>query len=246
MGYAGVFNFGGLRIGGLSGIYKSNDFYKGHFEIAPYNQSSAHSVYHVRNLEVFRLSQLKQPLDIMFTHDWPTGIYNHGNCDELLKFKPYFAEEMRTNTLGSPVNEQLLKILKPKYWFSAHLHVKFACNYKHSVNDPSSTQITKFLALDKCLPRRRFLQVIEIEPSRVKTNQIRLDPEWLCVLKKTDHLLSVETYNQAPISQKENIVISDEDLENVCEDFEGMLEVPDNFAHTAPAFNTDQSKTILE
>ena len=29
MGYANVINFGGVRIGGLSGIYSSQDFYKG-------------------------------------------------------------------------------------------------------------------------------------------------------------------------------------------------------------------------
>jgi lariat debranching enzyme len=146
MGYANVINFAGIRIAGLSGIYKSNDFYKGHYEIPPYNQSNLHSVYHVRNLEIFRLSQIKQPLDIMITHDWPLGVYNHGDCSELLRFKPFLADEIRTNTLGSPENERLLKTLKPKYWFSAHLHVKFACVYKH---DSTEGATTKFLSLDK-------------------------------------------------------------------------------------------------
>lgn len=131
MGFANVLNFGGIRIGGLSGIYKPNDYYKGHFELPPYSPSTAHSVYHVRNLEVFRLSQFVKPIDIMITHDWPSGIYNHGNCEQLLRFKPYFAHEIQQNSLGSPENERLLKVLRPKYWFSAHLHVKFAAVYKH-------------------------------------------------------------------------------------------------------------------
>ena len=31
LGYAGVVKFGGLRIAGLSGIYKHHDFHKGQF-----------------------------------------------------------------------------------------------------------------------------------------------------------------------------------------------------------------------
>ena len=107
MGYANVLNFGGLRIAGLSGIYKSNDYYKGHWEVPPYNDHSVHSVYHVRNLEVFRLSQIKQPVDIMITHDWPVGVYNHANCDELLRFKPFLENEIRTNTLGKYLSSYL-------------------------------------------------------------------------------------------------------------------------------------------
>lgn len=134
MGYANVVNFAGLRIAGLSGIYKPADYYKGHFELPPYNPSTAHSVYHVRNLEIYRLSQLKPPIDIMVTHDWPTGVYHHGNINELIRIKPYFADEIQANTLGSVENERLLKLLKPKYWFSAHLHVKFSALYKHEYN----------------------------------------------------------------------------------------------------------------
>lgn len=59
LGYAGVVRFGGLRIGGLSGIYKGPDYLKGHFEKPPYSGDSVRSVYHVRNLEVFRLKQVR-------------------------------------------------------------------------------------------------------------------------------------------------------------------------------------------
>jgi lariat debranching enzyme len=58
LGYAGVVKFKGVRIGGMSGIYKGHDYLKGHFEAPPYSEDTKRSVYHVRNLEVFRLKQV--------------------------------------------------------------------------------------------------------------------------------------------------------------------------------------------
>lgn len=58
LGYAGVVNYGGLRIAGISGIYKPYDYDKGHFEKPPYSDKTKRSVYHVRNTEVFRLKQV--------------------------------------------------------------------------------------------------------------------------------------------------------------------------------------------
>lgn len=57
--------------------------------------------------------------------------------------------------MGSKAAALLLDKLKPSYWFSAHLHCKFAAVVEHDVGGP----VTKFLALDKCLPNREFLQV---------------------------------------------------------------------------------------
>ncbi|CAF0793506.1 unnamed protein product [Brachionus calyciflorus] len=246
MGYANVINFNGIRIAGLSGIFKSNDFFKGHYEFPPFNRGSLHSIYHVRNLETFRLSQIKNPIDIMITHDWPSGIYHHGNIDELLRFKPYFASEIESNTLGSPENEKLLKLLKPKYWFSAHLHVKFSCIFKHEkISESVESKTTKFLSLDKCLPRRKFLQVIDIgNETDPEKKCLSLDPEWLCILKKTDHLLSVESYNKAPIDKSENLTITDKDLDEIKEDFQDCFEIPPNFKQTAPPHRENSNEQV--
>lgn len=240
MGYANVINFAGIRICGLSGIYKSQDFTKGHFEVPPYNPGAKHSIYHVRNLETFRLSQVKKPIDIMITHDWPVGVYHHGNKEQLIRYKPFFADEIDSNTLGSPENEKLLKLLKPAYWFSAHLHCKFACVYRHSEHDPSSDKTTKFLSLDKCLPNKRFLQVIDVQGDDNLDKVLNLDPEWLCILKKTDNLLSIESYSQAPISLKENFTVSEQELNDIREDFGDCFEIPANFKPTAPAYKTPE------
>jgi lariat debranching enzyme len=229
MGYANVINFAGLRIAGLSGIFNSKDFYKGHHELPPYDSNSLRSVYHVKNLETFRLSQIKQPLDIMVTHDWPANVYKCGDVAYLLRLKPFLADEIGTNPLGSLENERLLKLLQPTYWFSAHFHVKYAGVYKHTNTD----RTTKFLALDKCLPGRQFLQVIDIE-AKQDNKLLSLDPEWMCILKKTDHLLSVGQYLQAPIADKESCTITQNDLDELKEDFQNCFEIPLNFKQTAP------------
>lgn len=80
-----------------------------------------------------------------------------------------------------------MKHLKPAYWFAAHLHCKFAALVPHS-----DEKVTKFLALDKCLPNRRFLQILDIPHDINLKNKIRYDLEWLTILYLTNHLLSTK------------------------------------------------------
>lgn len=80
--------------------------------------------------------------------------------------------QVEAGELGSPPGEAMLKALKPSYWFSAHLHTKFAAVVQHdtpaAAASPAAPTLTastapgsstRFLALDKCLPGREFLQV---------------------------------------------------------------------------------------
>lgn len=66
-----------------------------------------------------------------------------------------FVWQIQQRTLGSKAAAQLLEKLKPTYWFSTHLHFKFAASVQHGEGGP----ITKFLALGKCKPGRAFLHV---------------------------------------------------------------------------------------
>lgn len=159
MGYANVVSYNGLRIGGLSGIYKPQDYHLGHYEMPPFDERTIRSIYHIRSLDVFRIKQL-QPgqIDIMLSHDWPRGIAWYGDTQHLLQRKKYFQQEVYSNQLGSQPLEEVLQMLQPRYWFSAHLHVKFAALVEHS-----NGLTTRFLALDKCLPGRDFLQVCRFQ-----------------------------------------------------------------------------------
>ncbi|KAG0093367.1 lariat debranching enzyme [Podila epicladia] len=59
LGFGGVINVGGLRIGGMSGIYKPAHYETGHFEITPYNDNHKRSVYHVRRYDVYKMLQIR-------------------------------------------------------------------------------------------------------------------------------------------------------------------------------------------
>jgi hypothetical protein len=50
--------------------------------------------------------------------------------------------------------------------FAAHLHCKFAAVVTHPSPTPSAAQTTRFLALDKCLRGRDFLQLVTVERPR--------------------------------------------------------------------------------
>jgi hypothetical protein len=61
LGFAGsVLVDGWLRITGASGIYKSGDWRKGHFETVPFDDRTIKSVYHIREYDVARLLQVRR------------------------------------------------------------------------------------------------------------------------------------------------------------------------------------------
>ncbi|KAJ1945600.1 lariat debranching enzyme [Linderina macrospora] len=269
MGASGVVRFGGVRIGGITGIFKDYNFEKGFFERPPFRGHARSAMHHVRSYEVFKMLQIRSPLDIVVSHDWPLGIEQFGDVNWLLRTKPFFTEEVNANRLGSPANALLLEHLRPAWWFSAHMHVRFtarvgsnepiylegwssiAPNSRNAcqpvagavdaaaanadeiiVNDEelfgdedappaaeSHTNVsigesvgmqtpriagrsTEFLALDKCLPRRQFLEIVDIdipEDHAEDPLQLEYDLEWLAILRLTTrHLPFSESPFQLP------------------------------------------------
>uniref|UniRef100_A0A182IY73 Lariat debranching enzyme C-terminal domain-containing protein n=1 Tax=Anopheles atroparvus TaxID=41427 RepID=A0A182IY73_ANOAO len=257
LGYAGVVDCNGIRIGGISGIFKGHDFLKGRFEFPPYDEATKRSVYHQRQIDVFRLKQLSTPgVDIMLSHDWPRGITRFGNATQLLRFKPAFREDIECNKLGSAPCEDLLRKLRPPYWFAAHLHCKFAALVLHPEGEP-----TKFLALDKCLPKRRFLQVLDVPTPHDESDageegrhrspvRLKYDLEWLTVLNLTNHLISIRSSNGympgEGSDERFNFTPTDEEKAKVLERFDGDLTIPTDFVRIAEPFQPAEGNGSID
>ncbi len=74
----------------------------GHYEYSPYDRGGKISCYHVREFEVYKLAQVQGNIDIFISHDWPRGVYHHGNIKKLLRDKQYFRQVriMSSSTIG--------------------------------------------------------------------------------------------------------------------------------------------------
>lgn len=219
LGYAGVIKYRGLRIAGVSGIYNFRNCNKGRFECMPLDDQSIRSIYHTRRLDIFRLQLLSKnaeennPIDVFLSHDWPARVYDHGNLNQLLRFKPAFRADVDSRDgLGNPMTQPLIGQLKPKRWFAAHLHCKFYAKVEH---DPSKGRYTEFLSLNKIESGRSYVEFLDLLPhlnesqQKVAQNEesddkeeehddgadsnndndqddeLYYDEEWLAILRKT-------------------------------------------------------------
>ncbi len=299
MGYSNVIWFKGLRIGGISGIYKFFDFYKNHYEQAPFDDKSKRSVYHVRFEDFLKLSLVRDlNLNCFLSHDWPEGIVKYGNMKYLLQKKPFFKKDIENNCLGSVPAKLLLQRLMPHYWFSAHLHVRFQAFVKHApikrklsndveigekklkVNNdeidldeeiPDTNEInldldeddndneiqldlddddkspqptaktfakgfsqTNFLALDKCLPKRQFIETIEIpvtnnDHESHNSKELYYDLEYLKITKWFEKFKNSEVFKDLKMHNVDDHLVEElwRDIDEVEIDMD--LRIPKNF-----------------
>ncbi|KAI0384861.1 lariat debranching enzyme, C-terminal domain-containing protein [Hypomontagnella monticulosa] len=347
LGAANVLRFGPLRIAGMSGIWKGFDYRKPHHERLPFSYDDIKSFYHVREIDVRKLLLLREQVDIGLSHDWPRAIENHGNANALWKMKPDFRQESIDGSLGNPAAEYVMDRLRPAYWFSAHMHCKFAAVKTYEapgtaetstdaaagkqeesapapapevpskpeanpdeidldmeddevdqsqakpaeesnpvassstttttggVSDELRAQLpasfskpgppqpkvnpgqpvpptitnttTRFLALDKCLPGRKFIQLCSASPVKPSSTlsqppyRLQYDPEWLAITRVFAQYLSIgdraaqtppnlgePTYQ--PMIDKERVWVD----ENIVQ--ADKLDVPENFTITAPPY----------
>ncbi|EKF28556.1 hypothetical protein MOQ_007694 [Trypanosoma cruzi marinkellei] len=148
-------------------------------------------------------------IDLFLSHDWPAGITKYGDETQLLRYKPFFEEDIRHGALGNPHTMPLLRAVKPRYWLAAHLHCQFEATIPHHdvENDAAAAGVpraTKFLALDKCSKGKGFIDFIDVRVSRgahptteknreqTAREQRRVvhHPLWLEVLRETHGFLT--------------------------------------------------------
>lgn len=334
LGAANVIRFGPLRIAALSGIWSGHDYRKPHFERLPFTYSDVKSFYHVREVDVRKLLQIRTQVDIGLSHDWPRGIERHGDERALFRKKPFFKQESIDGTLGSVAASYVLDRLRPPYWFSAHMHVKFAALKSFEEGDATKNPVVatepqepvavaqeanpdeidldddedeeapvpqqapeevpakesevsedlkaqlpasffkpktpkttpgqpvpdtipnkqvRFLALDKCLPGRSFLQLCDIQPhhpsqldshpaaSSGERYKLQYDPEWLSIVRVFHNELSIgDPQSEVPADEGAEQYIPRIDSERrwVEENIvaKGLLDVPNNFETTAAPY----------
>lgn len=204
MGSAGVLRVGGLRIAGLSGIYTPSNYHQGYFEKSPFQDyKEKRSVYHYRDLDVWRLGLFKAPIDVFLSHDWPQGIWDFGDRQGFLRKKPFLKQEIANGEFGSPPLMSLMDKLRARFWFASHMHCRFEAQYNS----------TFFMALDKCVKGREFFDVIDISPSSQGKVSIEYDPEWLDILRSTASLVSLTKSPHGPLV--EDIKIEPAQLESL-------------------------------
>lgn len=139
LGAANVIQYGPLRIAGMSGIWKGYDYRKPHHERLPYNSDDIQSIYHVRELDVRKLLQIRTQVDIGLSHDWPKRVEYDGDHKSLFRAKRGFREDSELGKLGSVAARHVLDRLRPAYWFASHLHAKFAAITQHGEHTTAGT-----------------------------------------------------------------------------------------------------------
>ncbi|XP_053205206.1 lariat debranching enzyme A-like [Panonychus citri] len=245
MGYSNVIRYKGLRIGGISGIFNHHHRHCGHFERLPMSEDTKRSAYHTRHLEAFRFMSIKKPLDIFISHEWPTNVVHYGNLNYLLRVKPWFSADIQSGKLGSPMLDALMSHLKPSRWFAAHLHVRYEAHIRFD-----DGKETKFLALDKPLPRRKYLEIVDIETSNsltdddfVNDDNLYYDKEWLSVLRVTDEYLSIEEKptNLVPELYTPPRLDMEKELISVEERFKGCYKIEKSFSQNEPVTENGDS-----
>lgn len=109
-------------------------------------------------------------------------------------------------------------------------------------NNPYSSQSFKLI-----LFLSQVLDVEPINPSPTPTNRLSLDPEWLCILAKTDHLLHVQRTNVfLPSPNQSSFAPTEDDYRKIRDDFSDTFEIPDMFETTGPVHQPGSGQTPVD
>ncbi|KAH9259963.1 hypothetical protein BASA81_001723 [Batrachochytrium salamandrivorans] len=236
-----------VTVCGLSGIYDKRDLHKGRFELVPYDRNSERSIYHTRQFDANRLFLLpsSKPVNFFLSHDWPVNVVPKGTSrtEQLLRKKPFFRQDVDKGELGSPVLRDLLCKIRPQYWFSAHLHVKFATEVveEHDSNpddlaleEEEEPRTTKFLALDKIVKGRDFLQILDL-PEVTEPIELQYDLDWLAIVKATHDRQPTQQWSESKTAAGLDLGAAQAFVRSRFGD--APVPVPRNFAQTVQAYD---------
>jgi lariat debranching enzyme len=81
---------------------------------------------------VQKLLSVTGHIDVGLSHDWPAWIELFGDSEDLYAKNPHFYESAKKDGLGSKPANQLFDHLRPSYWFSGHMHVRFEATVQHT------------------------------------------------------------------------------------------------------------------
>lgn len=143
LGEFGSLWYNGIQITGWSGIFNYHSFVNQNIQMEkiPYDQGSLRSVYHTKLQNFLKMYMMNHDMDIIMSHDWPVGIERYGNQSKLIKMKPFFKEDIKRGELGSPLNKFLIHYLRPRNWYSGHLHVKFEAIIKKDLGKINDNEL---------------------------------------------------------------------------------------------------------
>jgi lariat debranching enzyme len=81
---------------------------------------------------VQKLLSVTGHIDVGLSHDWPAWIELFGDSEDLYAKNPHFYESAKKDGLGSKPANQLFDHLRPSYWFSGHMHVRFEATVQNT------------------------------------------------------------------------------------------------------------------
>lgn len=117
-----------------------------------------------------------------------------------------------------------------------------------------SNKTTKFLALDKCLPGRHFLQLLEIAPHSPSDFQrplkLEYDPEWLAITRVFASDLQLGTPDALVPQDKGDVYyrpLIENEMAWVNENLvkQGKMVIPEDFVQTAPVYDPSTGINVV-
>ena len=100
-------------------------------------------------------------------------------------------------------------------------------------NNDLTVLMTRFLSLDKCLPKRQHMQVTTMTVDDDNDNSLHYNLEWLAILRKTHHLGSHHR-TRAKLSPHP-MVITEQNVDKVRTGLNHNTAILHNFVKTMPA-----------